>query len=177
MKLKSIETILTACKKNKSWAQAKLFELFSDKMFGTCLYYTDNKADAEDLLQDGFIHIFNNIKKYKQNNLEAWMRRVFINLALMQYRRDKNRLDIVDNNIEGVDYIEDNNDSGLDKDDLMTLISKLPKQYRLVFNLYAIEGYKHREIAEMLEISEGTSKSNLARARNILQTKIKNNSI
>jgi len=170
--LKSIDKILAACKKKKAWAQADLFEMYSDKMYGTCLYYSDNKADAEDLLQDGFLHIFDNISKYKDNNLEAWMRRVFINLALMHYRKNK----LSTQQINEDDYIGEEIDSGgnaqMNANDIMILVSQLPQQYRLVFNLYAIEGYKHREIAEMLEITEGTSKSNLSRARMILQKKL-----
>ncbi len=171
--MKSIDKILAACKKNKAWAQADLFELYSDKMFGTCLYYSDSEKDAEDLLQDGFIQIFENIKKYKQDNLEAWMRRVIINLALMRYRKDKHKTELFDNSrLEDVQNYSVE-DTQMDANDLLALINKLPKQYRLVFNLYAIEGYKHKEISEMLDISEGTSKSNLSRARNILQNSIK----
>ncbi|MCK5845998.1 MAG: RNA polymerase sigma factor [Bacteroidales bacterium] len=170
--MKSIDKILKACKKNKAWAQAELFELYSDKMFGTCLYYSDNKSDAEDLLQDGFLHIFSNIEKFKGGNVEAWMRKVFINLALMEYRKKK--LETL--TIEEEDVYSDNSifegDIQQNADELMKLISELPTRYRIVFNLYAIEGYKHREIAEMLEITEGTSKSNLSRARDILQKKL-----
>ena len=170
--MKSIDKILAACKKKKAWAQADLFEMYSDKMYGTCLYYSDSKADAEDLLQDGFLHIFDNIGKYKDNNLEAWMRRVFINLALMNYRKNK----LSTKQINEGDYLGEEIDFGgnaqMNADDIMMLVAQLPKQYRLVFNLYAIEGYKHREIAEMLEITEGTSKSNLSRARMILQKKL-----
>ena len=170
--MKSLDKILAACKKNKAWAQAELFERYSDNMFGTCLYYSDNKSDAEDLLQDGFLHVFSNIGKYKQDNFEAWMRRVFINLALMKFR--KNKLSIQQLNEEEIIEVGSDLDGNaqLNADDLMMIIAELPQQYKLVFNLYAIEGYKHREIAEMLDISEGTSKSNLSRARNILQKRL-----
>lgn len=172
--MKSLEKIVVGCKKNKAWAQADLFAMFSDKMFGTCLYYSDNKADAEDLLHDGFLKVFDNIKKYQNDNLEAWMRRVFVNLALMRYRKRKYEAIVED--VEPVlkpsDVFETNNQ--MHADELMALITQLPPQYKLVFNLYAIEGYKHKEIAEMLEISESTSKSNLSRARQILQKQLIN---
>ena len=169
--MNSIDKIIKACKKNKAWAQAELFERYSDKMFGTCLYYSENKADAEDLLQDGFMQIFSKISKYKEDNLEAWMRRVFINLALMKYR--KNKLDTQELKDDYTEFKDYEISAQLNTNDLMQMINELPTQYKLVFNLYAIEGYKHREIAEMLEITEGTSKSNLSRARNILQNKLK----
>jgi len=170
--LKPIDKIIKACKKNKAWAQAELFERYSDKMFGTCLYYSDSKADAEDLLHDGFLQIFKNIGKYKQDNIEAWMRRVFINLALMQFRKTKlDTLSIEEDEVSDLNANTEDN-VNMNADELQALINKLPSQYRLVFNLYAIEGYKHREIAEMLDITEGTSKSNLSRARNILQNKL-----
>jgi len=171
--LKSIDKIIKACKKNKAWAQAELFEKYSDIMFGTCLYYSENKADAEDLLQDGFMQIFNNISKYKDDNLEAWMRRVFINLALMRYRKNKLETQELNDDYDYTEFKDYEISAQLNTNDLMQMINELPTQYRLVFNLYAIEGYKHREIAEMLDINEGTSKSNLSRARNILQDKLK----
>ena len=171
--LKSLDKIIAACKKDKAWAQAELFERYSNKMFGTCLYYSDNEADAKDLLQDGFLQIFDNIKKYKSNNFEAWMRKVFINLALMHFRKQKRQINQAQS--EFIENIKDNNASNnqMQTKDLMLLISELPTQYKMVFNLYAIEGYKHKEISEMLEISTSTSKSNLSRARSILQKKLK----
>jgi RNA polymerase sigma-70 factor (ECF subfamily) len=170
--VKSLEKIVVGCKKNKAWAQADLFAMFSDKMFGTCLYYSNNKADAEDLLHDGFLKVFENIKKYQSDNFEAWMRRVFVNLALMRFR--KRKFETVVENVEPAfnagETFEMN--SEIHADELMVLITQLPPQYKMVFNLYAIEGYKHKEIAEMLEITEGTSKSNLSRARQILQKQL-----
>ncbi len=171
--MKSLDKIIAGCKKNKPKDQALLFEMFSDKMFGTCLYYSSNREDAEDLLHDGFLKIFENIKKYEDGNLEAWMRRVFINLALMRYRRNKHRREV-----EDVEALMDSvrsvpEDNTLHANELMAMISRLPTRYRLVFNLYAIEGFKHKEIAGMLDISEGTSKSNLSRARQILQQQLK----
>jgi len=171
--VKSLDKIVVGCKKKKPRAQAELFKMFSDKMFGTCLYYSDNKEDAEDLLHDGFMKIFENIGKYESGNLEAWMRKVFINMALMRYRKQKRETSVeeISHSVAGDQNAE--SDTGLNAGELMAMVSRLPAQYRLVFNLYAIEGYKHKEIAEMLEISEGTSKSNLSRARQILQNQLK----
>ena len=172
--MKTLEKIVVGCKKNKAWAQADLFAMFSDKMFGTCLYYSDNKADAEDLLHDGFLKVFENIEKYKSDNLEAWMRRVFINLALMRYRKRKYEtfVEEVEPVLNPAEAFETNNQ--MQAEELMAMITQLPSQYKIVFNLYAIEGYKHKEIADMLEISESTSKSNLSRARQILQKQLIN---
>jgi len=170
--VKSLEDIIAGCKKKKAWAQAELFEMFSDKMFGTCLYYTDNKEDAEDLLHDGFLKIFDNIGNYSQDKFEAWMRKIFINIALMRVRRMKLAKEIDEINsftLSSIPFVEN---TEMQANDLIALIMKLPTQYRMVFNLYAIEGYKHREIADMLGINEGTSKSNLSRARQILQSQL-----
>ena len=138
--MKSLDKIIRGCKKNKAWAQAELFAMYSDKMFGICLYYTNNKQDAEDVLHDGFLKVFEHIAELKHDNLEAWMRRIFINTALMLYRRSKFQSDMENVEDSSSDYgIED---SGFDVHELMQLIQLLPQQYRLVFNLYAIEGYK-----------------------------------
>jgi RNA polymerase sigma-70 factor (ECF subfamily) len=170
--LNSLETIIEGCKKNKAWAQAELFAKFSDKMYGVCCYYTNSRDDAEDLLHDGFIRLFENISKYEDGNFEAWMRKVFVNLALIKFRKDKrNKIvsEIDDLNQYQMSLSENNQ---LQAAELMNLVSQLPTQYRIVFNLYAIEGYKHKEISVMLDISEGTSKSNLSRARKILQDQV-----
>lgn len=143
-------------------------------MLGLCLYYTSDMAEAEDILHDGFIRIFEQINKYKETgNFEAWMRRVFINLALMRYRK-KSRISNIEETPES-GYLNKDNFTTIDVniDDMMKMIMNLSPQYRMVFNLYAIEGYKHKEISKMLNISEGTSKSNLARARKILQQQLK----
>ena len=148
--------------------------MFSEKMLGLCLYYTSDMAEAEDILHDGFIRIFEQIGKYKDTgNFEAWMRRVFINLALMEFRK-KSKVSKIEETPES-SYLHKDNFTTIDVniDDMMTMIMNLSPQYRMVFNLYAIEGYKHKEISKMLNISIGTSKSNLARARKILQEQLK----
>jgi RNA polymerase sigma factor (sigma-70 family) len=144
-------------------------------MYAVCLQYSGNDDEARDILQDGFIKIFENLAYYKyEGSFEGWMHRIIVNTALEKYR-EKNHLYRVDDidTIPELDADPDNNDySGLEAVDLLDMIRELPPKYRMVFNLYAIEGYTHKEISRMINISEGTSKSNLSRARAILQRKI-----
>ncbi len=145
--------------------------MYSKKLFALCLKYAKNYADAEDVLQDSFIVIFNKIEQYKgDGSFEGWMKRIVINVALQKYRQ-KTRLEVVRDE-EVVDETYINVEEDLEADFLLSLIQQLPNQYRLVFNLYALDDFSHKEIAEMLQISEGTSKSNLSRARSILKDKI-----
>lgn len=144
-------------------------------MKGVCLRYSSNEADAEDLLQESFIRVFNNLSSYQEKGqLGAWLRKVTVNCALENYRKDKK-------NKETVLYISDyeHNDPDFDNalaslqlEDLLRKIQQLPLGFRTVFNLYAIEGYQHQEIAELLQISEGTSKSQFSRARMMLKDMI-----
>jgi RNA polymerase sigma factor (sigma-70 family) len=158
--------------KNKSWAQAELFKMFSGKLFGVCLYYSDNKEDAEDLLHDGFLKVFDKIGDFRNENLEAWMRRIVVNLALMRFRHKKFEVKMED--MEPIINKSGSFDmqAEMNSDEIMKMVLNLPQQYRIVFNLYALEGYKHKEISDLLGITESTSKSNLSRARAILQEKL-----
>ncbi len=167
---KNIEEILSGCVEQNRKAQKKLYDLFADRMYAVCLYYTGNRHDAEDILQEGFIKVFENIKQYTgKGALEGWMRKIFVNAALTLFRQKKITYDIEETTAIKESQIIDAN---IAADDLMQMIMGLSDQYRLVFNLYALEGYKHKEISEMLNISINTSKSNLARARKILQDKV-----
>lgn len=169
------QKIIDECIKGKSKAQQELFNHFSDEMFSVCLYYSPNRSDAEDTLHEGFLKVFQNIRSFKgEGSLKGWIRRILVNTALEKYRK-KNPLYLIDDHhFEIADDI-DREDiiSSITADDLIGLIQELSPQYRLVFNLYALEGLSHKEISEKLNISEGTSKSNLARARVILQQKVK----
>lgn len=169
------EKLIQGCIDGKSKAQQELYKLFADEMFGVCLYYSPDHTEAEDTLHEGFIKVFHNLKGFKgQGSLKGWVRRVMINTALEKFRK-KRPLYVLDNeNYEDVEDVDrESVISNISADDLMGLIQELTPQYRMVFNLYALEGFSHKEIAQKLNISEGTSKSNLARARGILQKKVK----
>ncbi len=146
---KNIEEILSGCVEQNRKAQKKLYDLFADRMYAVCLYYTGNRHDAEDILQEGFIKVFENIKQYTgKGALEGWMRKIFVNAALTLFRQKKITYDIEETTAIKESQIIDANIAADE------------------------EGYKHKEISEMLNISINTSKSNLARARKILQDKV-----
>lgn len=151
-------------------AQSEIYELYADVLFGICLKYSRNYQDAEDTLQDSFLIIFDKITQYnKKGSFEGWIKRIAINTALQKYRK-KTPLQLVKEVTEVEDLVEiDFEDKNLDIDFLLNLIQQLPDQYRLVFNLYVLDSYSHKEISKMLNISEGTSKSNLSRARKKLK--------
>ena len=144
-------------------------------MKGICLRYAANEDEAEDILQDAFVRGFKNLDKYSAKGpLGAWLRKITVNTALEQYRKNKSLKNLA-SMFEQTDInltVEDGAIEKLELDDLLRKIQKLPTGFRTVFNLYAVEGYNHREIAEMLNISEGTSKSQYSRARVLLRTMI-----
>ncbi|MFD0863068.1 RNA polymerase sigma factor [Sungkyunkwania multivorans] len=168
----SLERLIQQCKKGDRKAQEELYRLFANKLFSTCLKYSRNKSEAEDNLQDSFITIFSKIKQYQsKGSFEGWLRRITINTVLQKYRGQGVFNLVNENQIEEETSLEvDENHLSLDF--LLKIIQELPDRYRLVFNLYVLDGYSHKEIADMLNISEGTSKSNLARGRAILKEKI-----
>jgi RNA polymerase sigma-70 factor (ECF subfamily) len=150
-----------------------LYQLYADTIFVTCLKYSKNYADAEDTLQDCFITIFDKIHQYKnKGSFEGWLKRIAINTALQKYRKTS-PLEIVTDikDQENEDDFTIENDI-YNVDILLEFVQQLPDQYRLVFNLFVLDGYNHKEIAEMLHISQGTSKSNLSRARKLLKEKL-----
>ncbi len=168
------QDILKACIAGHRDSQELLYQYFSPKMFGICLRYGHDYSTAEDLLQEGFIKVFNKLDMFRyEGSFEGWMKRIFINTSIEHYRKANNRKFFVEidqaNEIAFDSTVIDN----LAVQDLLKLVQKLPHGYRTVFNLYAIEGYNHKEIGQMLGISEGTSKSQLARARATLQRNIK----
>jgi len=141
-------------------------------MFGVCLRYTDNKDDAQDILQEGFIKVFKNIQSFRrQGSFEGWIRRIMVHTSIEHYRRNS-RYFMVD--IEEARSLSFDADvlSNLGRNEILDLVQQLPVGYRTVFNLYVIEGYPHQEIADMLQITVGTSKSQLSRGKKILQEKI-----
>lgn len=175
MDQKYLEEIIRGCKKNNTSSQEKLFKLFSERLFGVCLYYTKSRSDAEDVLHEGFIKIFKNIKKYKNTgSFEGWIRKIIVNTTLEKLRKKQYLYSVDIDTMKNNDvFIDEKLASDLSTKELLVFIQELSPQYRMVFNLFAIEGYSHSEISQMLKISVGTSKSNLSRARNILKKKVK----
>lgn len=153
--------------------QEELYNRFSPKMYAVCLRYSNNTDDAQDLLQEGFIKIYKNLDRFRaEGSFEGWVRRVFINTSIEHYRR---KVNLFSTSEKEENLIEDSSWNALDKlaeKDIIKLVQELSPGYRTVFNMYAIEGYSHKEIGNMLGINEGTSKSQLARAKGILQKKI-----
>lgn len=170
----SLSDIIHGCLEGDSIAQEQLYQRFAGKMFAVCLQYSGDYDEAKDVLQEGFIRVFLNLKQFEEKgSFEGWMRRIMINTALEKYR-DKYHLNRVDNQSENMEVgVVDDVLEDLSAQDLLRMIRELSPKYRMVFNLYAIEGYSHKEISALLNISEGTSKSNLSRARAILQEKVK----
>ena len=167
----SIEQLINDCKRNDVKAQEQLYRLYAPKLFTVSLKYSRNYTEAQDNLQDGFILIFKNIHQYSfKGSLDGWLKRVLTNHILQQYRKET-FLNIVDENLPEEVEVEIENDT-VSSEYLMKIIQELPDRYRLVFNLYVLDGYSHQEISDLLNINIGTSKSNLSRAKMILKEKI-----
>jgi RNA polymerase sigma factor (sigma-70 family) len=167
----SQQLIIKGCIAGERNAQAKLYNLYARKMMGVCLWYARNREEAEEILQDGFMRVFTYMHKFTgEGSFEGWIRKIMVNAALFKYR-NKSQLRAVVEYDEDAYNAEENNSviEMLDAKELVKLVQTLPPGYRMIFNLHVLEGMKHREIAEILGISEGTSKSNLADARAILQ--------
>ncbi|WP_298237144.1 RNA polymerase sigma factor [uncultured Algibacter sp.] len=166
-----LKQLIENCKANDTKAQGELYKLFSSKLFSLCLKYSKNYAQAEDNLQDAFLTIFDKIEQYKnKGSFEGWLKRITINTALQRYRKEKVFEIVKENEITDVEVEIDDDTVSLDF--LLKIVQELPDRYRLVFNLYVLDGFSHKDIAKLLEISVGTSKSNLARARQSLKKSI-----
>lgn len=166
--------ILKACIAGNRESQELLYQYFSPKMFGICLRYGHDYSTAEDLLQEGFIKVFNKLHLFRyEGSFEGWMKRIFINTSIEHYRKANNRKFYVEIDQAHEIVFDSAIIDQLAVQDLLKLVQKLPDGYRTVFNLYSIEGYNHKEIGKLLGITEGTSKSQLARARATLQRNIK----
>lgn len=154
--------------------QEELYRRFASKMYAVCFRYANNADDAQDLLQEGFIKVYRNLHRFRaEGSFEGWIRRVFVNTSIEHYRKKVVTLSSVSEKEEN--SIEDADISALDnlaQKDILNIIQELSPGYKTVFNLYVVEGYSHKEIGDLLGISEGTSKSQLARAKSILQKKI-----
>ncbi len=169
----TLQHIINGCRERNPLAQKELYELFKSKMFGICLRYAGNYDDAQDILQDGFIKVFEKIDQFGfKGAFEGWLRRIMVNTALEKYRSSYQVINIHDNVKEINNEFADDFSTDIDAHELLRFVQELSPKYRIVFNLYAIEGYSHKEISDLLGISEGTSKSNLSRARDILKEKV-----
>jgi RNA polymerase sigma-70 factor (ECF subfamily) len=167
--------LIAGCKEGKAWAQKEIFERYASVMLSVCVRYVTDRETAKDLLQEGFIKLYTKIDTYSgAGSFEGWIRRIFVTTAL-EYLRQKNALNQSVNIEDYSNLIADTDPTVLENisaNDLMECIAGLPDGYRTVFNLYAIEGYTHAEIGDMLAINESTSRSQFMRARNILQKNV-----
>lgn len=167
------DNIIKACIEGNRLGQEELYRLVAPKMYGVCLQYTGNEDDAKDIMQDGFIKVFRKIEQFSgKGSLEGWIRRILVNTALEKYRSKVHLQSIDEHDNINVEIVDQYVLESMTAEEIAQLIQNLSPKYRLVFNLYAVEGYSHKEIAEKMGITEGTSKSNLSRARVILQQKV-----
>ncbi len=172
--MNDLNEIIIDCQHNKRRAQQQLYELYAGKMFGVCMRYCKNSAEAEDCLQESFIKVFSKIDSFGfKGSFEGWVRRIVVNTVIENFRKKQPEY-LVDEFPIAVAEEEDEDVyvPVVNRDELMKIIQELPQKYRLVFNMYVIEGYSHKEIAEEMHISIGTSKSNLSRARQWIKQRI-----
>ncbi|MFM9910395.1 MAG: RNA polymerase sigma factor [Chitinophagaceae bacterium] len=166
--------LINGCIEGNRKMQEELYRRFSPKMYAVCFRYANNADDAQDLLQEGFIKVFRNLHRFRsEGSFEGWIRRIFVNTSIEHFRKKSLALSSVSEKEEST--IEDSDISALDslaQKDVLNIIQELSPGYKTVFNLYVVEGYSHKEIGVLLGISEGTSKSQLARSKSILQKKI-----
>lgn len=172
----SDEAIIAGCVRGERNAQEELYKKHSPVMFAICLRYAVDYYQAEDILQEGFIKVYANIHQFRnEGSFEGWMKRIFVNMSIEWIRKNKMMNEMQDVETVHLTTYQQDDFHHLAAADLMNMVQSLSPGYRTVFNLYVIEGYAHNEIAEMLGISEGTSKSQLARARYLLQKMINRN--
>ncbi|MDQ2719565.1 MAG: RNA polymerase sigma factor [Bacteroidota bacterium] len=169
-----LQKLIEGCLRGDRHSQSLLYNLLSKKMFVICLRYCKNPEEAEEILQEGFMKVFEFIHQYKSTgSFEGWMRKIMVNCALQKYRSKSQLHALVQIDNTTLDHIGNENIiSQINTKELLSMVQQLPPAYRMVFNLYVFEGMKHREIAKHLNIAEGTSKSNLSDARSILRKAI-----
>ena len=174
---KKLRILIQKCVENDREGQRELYTLLSPVLYGICLKYMKNKTEADDVFQDAFIVLFQKIGQYKfKGSFEGWAKRIFVNEALGVLRKKQHQLYIAIEDVnEDNDIEEHTNEFGktISQDELLRHIQQLPDNYRIIFNLFVLEGYSHKAIAERLKMTTGTSKSLLSRAKNLLRTKIK----
>lgn len=171
----NLEELIKKCAKNNIAAQEELYHRYKDTLFVLSLKYCKNVEEAEDNLQNAFLEIFSNLKKFNHSgSFEGWMKRITINKAIDSYKKSYQLVPLNEKAFPDTD-IDENELDGYSLDYILSLVQALPNQYRLVFSLYELDNFSHAEIAEMLSISVGTSKSNLHRAKMILKEQIRAN--
>ena len=171
--MEDLNRLIEDCKAGKQSAQSQLYKAFAPVLFGVCLRYARDVTEAEDTLHEGFLIIYRKIGQFAgKGSFEGWMKRIMVNIALEKFRKRFRLHTVEDMNVYDYKVVSDDVYAQMNADQLMEIIQQLPPRYKMVFNLYAIDGYNHSEIAEIMGIAEGTSKSNLARARKIVQDKI-----
>ncbi len=171
----SEKSIIKGCEKNDKRAQKLLYEKYAATLLGIAMRYAHSKDEAEDILQDAFCKILMKIKQYKgSGSFEGWMKRIIVNTAITNYKKNLKHYYHSDVSEISDSFVKQDQfgDHEFQMSELLNVINALPEGYKMVFNLYAIEGYKHREIAEMLGIEESTSKSQFSRARRLVQTEL-----
>lgn len=162
--------IIAGCLKEKPAFQEKLYQLYSRPMMAVCVRYTSSHYEAEEVFQEAFIKVFKNLKSYQGGSFAGWMRRIFVNTAITYYHSNRKYQQQLDySSVEATVAADDDVLRVISGQELMVLINLLPAGYKMVFNLYEVEGYTHQEISEMLQIAEGTSKSQLAKAKAYLK--------
>ncbi len=168
--------LIEACVRRERWAQKKIYEMHYGKLMAVCMRYANSRDEAVDMLHEGFIKIFNHLSRYQfDTSLLAWMRRIMINTAIDCYRREqKHRYNDIDTAAYDLQDAEPDAISNCSEKDILAAVQQLAPSYRTVFNLYAIEGFSHREIAEAMGIAESTARANLAKARTKLQQLLTN---
>lgn len=168
----NIEDLIQGCIKEDRVCQRELYKLFAGKMMVVCLRYAKDKMEAEDILQEGFIKIYDNISKFRmQGSFEGWIRRIMVNTAINKIRAGNRHFEELDDKIMEVSNSQDVLDNFSAKD-ILNLISEMPPGYKYVFNMFAIEGFSHKEIADSLGIEEASSRSQYAKAKKYLQQKL-----
>ena len=169
------EELIRGCIKEDESSQREVFHKYAGKMLAVCQRYARNSMDAEDIVQDAFIKVFDKIRQFKsEGSFEGWIRKIVVNTALKKYTIIRYEKEISGYEVKERDEstMEATAYSQITEKELMGLINNLPDGYRMIFNLYVIEGYQHEEIAEMLKIQPGTSRSQLVKARNMLKNQI-----
>jgi RNA polymerase sigma factor (sigma-70 family) len=170
----TIEELIEGCRKGQRKMQELLYKLLASKMLGVCMRYATDRMEAEDMLQNGFVKVFRKLDDFRgEGSFEGWVRKIMVHSSIEYYRKNHKMMQVVDIETAGEEQsVDPVAASNLGVQDLLAIIVQLPPGYKMVFNMYAIEGYSHKEIGEIMGITEGASKSQLSRARGILKEQI-----